>query len=125
MPIAASFHSIRDRVVASVDAKLAEPVLLAFLQNGSADPDRVNQQVVAVLRTGEEKADDGRSSRDRNVRVSAGGGVLRIDRARYPDVVLKAGDKVRAIARAGEPWFEILTVDDRSHSRLIANLGDA
>ena len=52
-------------------------------------------------------------------------GVLRIDREVNPDLVIRKGDKVTALERAGKPVFEIKFVNDRSHLRLICDLGDA
>lgn len=127
MPVSARFHDLRDRVLASVDEKFAEPVRISFMKNGASDPDRAQVVVDAVLRVGEGK--------NTNVGTGNGGGwrsrivadkaQLHINRATYTGPQPKAGDKVRAISRHGEPAFEVVDVDDRSHTRLVLNLNEA
>lgn len=123
----ARFHALRDRTVVTVDRTFAEPVKLFFLKNGVADPGRAAIQIEAPLRTGPRKGTDpsGGIVREWRSRIAAGRGEMRVDRAKYPSLVLRSGDKVQAISRPGEPLFEVLIVDDRDHSRLIVQLGEA
>ncbi|WP_245384556.1 hypothetical protein [Rhizobium leguminosarum] len=125
MPIAARYHELRNRVVATVDDKLAEPVRLSFMKNGQTDPDRLQRQIDAMLRTGEEKpvGSDGGSDKTWRTKIAAGQAELRVDRAKYPDVDFEKGDAIRAMSRPGEPLFEVLSVNRRDHSRLIVRLG--
>jgi hypothetical protein len=51
------------------------------------------------------------------------GAVLKVDRAAYPDLDIRDGDKVQAIERQGQPWFVVKSVDRRHHVRLIVHLG--
>ncbi|MFC5760527.1 hypothetical protein [Rhizobium sp. GCM10022189] len=127
MPIAARFHELRDRVVSAVDQVFAEPVRLSPMKAASADPDRAQVTIEAVLRTGEEKptSTDGGSDRKWKAKIVAGQAELRIDRAKYPDVELKKGDKVRALSRPGDVVFEVLSVNGRDHTRLIVRLGQS
>lgn len=126
MPVAARFHELRDRVVAGVDFTFAEPVRLAFQKNGKADPARPVREIEAVLRVGggEVSSAAGRSSRSWHTKIAAGKAELHIDIAKYADLYFVKGDSIRAIARRGEPWFEVLRVDDRGDSRLILELGE-
>lgn len=122
----ARFHALRDRVLKVVDEKFAEPVLISFLKDGTVDPARPQIEIEAVLRVGggkETAAEGGRSS-DWRSRIQAQRAELSIDRAKYPDIVARRGDKVRALAMAGEPWFEVLAVDDRVLARLVLQMGE-
>lgn len=126
MPVAARFHELRNRVVATVDDKLAEPVRLSPMKGGGPDADRPQTTIDAILRTGASKGGSLEGGRSRSWRSSltAGTAELHIDRVKYPNVVLRKGDAVRATSRAGEPAFEVLAVDDRNHVRLIIALGE-
>ncbi|MCG6115100.1 MAG: hypothetical protein MEQ84_07860 [Mesorhizobium sp.] len=122
----ARFHNLRDRMIAQVDHVLAAPVLLSFLKDGQVDPDRAAVQIEAVLRTGSPVNSNmtGGMAQRWSVRFDAAKAVLAIDRAKYPDIVLRGGDRVRALSLAGQPWFDVLGVDDRSHTRLYVALGE-
>lgn len=125
MPVAARFHELRDRVVATVDMKFAEAVRLTFMKGAAPDPAKPQITIDAVLRTGNEKSASIASSNSRTWRskIAAGQAELHIDRTVYPDIVLQKLDTVRAMARPGKPAFEVLSVNDRDHSRLIIGLG--
>ena len=123
----ARFHALRDRTVAAVDQVFAEPVLLKFNKGGSADKDRSSVQIEAVLRVGggkETAASGNRIDAAWRTRISAQRAELHIDRTKYPAISSRPGDEVRALARPGEPWFEVLAVDDRGMSRLVLQLGE-
>ena len=123
----ARYHSLRDRVVAQVDRVFAEPVRLSFMKDGKLDPDRAMVDIEAVLRTDKAVSASPSGGRDRGwqQRVSSQPAQLHIDRLAYPNLVVRPYDKVQARARPGEPWFEVLSVDDRGMSRLVLNLGEA
>lgn len=127
MPIAARFHELRDKVLVGVDHVFAEPVRLSFFKSGVLDPSRPAVEIEAVLRVGEGKntsvSSDG--SRGWRSRIVADKAQLHIDRVKYPDLVVRTGDKVKALSRPGEFWFEVSDVDDRSHTRLVLNLNEA
>jgi len=124
---AAQYASIRDRVLAAVDKTFAETVEIKFLDGGKADPDRANTEVVAPLRTGNIAAKNlsGGVSQKWKAKVAAAGGTLSINRATYTGPKPQKGDKIKAIERQGKPFFEVLAIDDRSHTRLVLILGDA
>lgn len=123
----ARFHGLRDRVLAVVDDKFAEPVKLSFMKDGIVDPARPAVEIEAVLRVGggKETAVEGGRSSDWRSRIQAQRAELHIDRAKYPAIVARQGDKVKALALPGEPWFEVLAVDDRSLARLVLQMGEA
>lgn len=127
MPVAARFHELRDRVLAGVDHVFAEPVRLSFFKSGVLDPSRPAVEIEAVLRVGEGKATNvsGGNAASWRTRIVADKAQLHIDRAAYTGPQPKQGDKVKALSRAGEPWFEVADVDDRSHTRLVLNLNEA
>lgn len=129
MPVAARFHDLRDKVLAGVDHFFAEPVRLSFLTKagGPLDPARPSVEIEAVLRVGEGKSTSVAGSRDAGwrSRIVADKAQLHIDRTAYTGPQPKTGDKVRALSRHGQPWFEVADVDDRSHTRLVLNLNEA
>ncbi|CAM5576966.1 hypothetical protein MAUB1S_09705 [Mycolicibacterium aubagnense] len=125
--LSARFHALRDRTLAAVDRAFAEPVRLSFFKDGALDPSRPAIEIEAVLRTGggkETMVSGNRSDKDWRSRIAAQRGELHIDRARYPVLVVRQGDKVKALARPGEPWSEVLAVEDRGLSRLVLQLGE-
>ena len=126
MPAAARFHELRDRIVDTVDLKFAEPVRLSFMKNGGSDPERPQITVEAILRTGGGKNSniDGGAGKTWRARVAAGKAELHINRAIYDGPMPAKGDSVRATSRIGEPAFEVLSVDERNHTRLILELGE-
>jgi hypothetical protein len=122
----ARYHALRDRTFAQVDAVFAEPVRISFMKDAAVDPDRPMLEMEAVLRVGPGKQTSpaGNMVQSWQSRIAAQGGELRVDRAKYPSLVLRAGDRVKALARPGEPWFEVLLVDDRGGGRLVVQLGE-
>lgn len=122
----APFHAIRNRALAQVDATFAEDVDLFFLSGGAADPTRGKVTAKAVLRVGSRDAGVGRGAGGGawNTRIAAGEAEARIDRATYGGPEIRKGDKLRAVERVGQPFFEVLRVADRSHGRLVLHLGE-
>lgn len=125
--LAARFHALRDRTLGAVDQAFAEPVRLSFFKGGALDASRPAVDIEGCLRVGggKETMVSGGRDRDWRSRITAQRAELHIDRAKYPSLVTRQGDKVRALARPGQPWFEVLAVDDRGSSRLVLQLGEA
>lgn len=125
MPVAARFHTLRDRVVAAVDKTFAEPVKLSFLKKEEVDPARPSVEIEAVLRVGggEETGMNGGYGATWRTRLAAEKAELHIDRASYRGPLPERGDRVQALSRHGKPWFEVLRVDDRGEARLVLELG--
>ena len=123
----ANYQLIRERTTRAVDAVMAETVKQFPLKNEKADPSRQVCEFQAVLRTGGTRNNSmsGGVGRDWIVRIAAGKAQLHVDRVANPDVKIAVGDKIQAISRAGSPWFEVLELDDRGHSRLVVELGQA
>lgn len=106
----------------------AEPVLLKFNLGGVTDPARPSVEIEAVLRVGggkETAASGNRIDASWRTRITAQRAELHIDRTKYPAIEVKPGDEVCAQSRAGEPWFDVLAVDDRGMSRLVLQLGES
>lgn len=120
-------RSLREDLMAEVDDVWSEAVRHLPLADGRKDPERDALEFTAVLRTGDRDAERMNFGRGNNARagVTADGGHLRIDRTVHAALVVRKGDKVVALDRDGQPVFEVLSVDDRSHLRLICELGDA
>lgn len=127
MTIPARYHKHRDRVVSGVDKLLAEKVFIAYLKDGAKDPDRANVEIEAILRVGtnETKNLEGDSGDSWYTRISANKAELHIAANKFPENEILVGDKVRAITREGQPWFEVLAPATRGHSRFIYKLGVA
>lgn len=127
MVIPANYQADLDRVVGGNDIDLGERVLLAYLIEGLSDPNRENEEIEAILRVGNERSSSPSGSRGMSwqTRLASGEAELHISRLAYPSMILKSGDKVRALARSGHPWFEVVSVNDRAHSRIIVKLNEA
>lgn len=103
----------------------SEPVRLSFLKNGTPDPARPARDIQAVVH---HPNAEGSISIGNGIitTLSAAGSALVIERAAYPGIVLKAGDRVRASNVAGVlVWYEVKSVSDRFSSILVANLNEA
>ena len=122
----ARYHGLRDRVLARVDHVFAEPVLLRVNKSGEADPSRPSIEIEAILRVGggKETSVAGSQGATWRTRINAQRAELHVDRAKYPGIAFRIGDEVQAPSRIGEPWFEVLAVDDRSMTRLVVQLGE-
>jgi len=126
MPVPTRLQGIRDRTLAAVDAVFAEPVRLSFLKAGDVDPSRPAVNIEALLRVGggSETQLSGGYGKSWRTQLAAGKAELHINRAIYSGPAPRSGDRVQARARPGEPWFEVLRVDDRGETRLVLELGE-
>ena len=111
--------------IKAVDDVMAETLRHYPLSKGEADASRNRTDLQGVLRTGnaDEKNVAGTST-SWGSRIAAGKARAHISRVAYPDLVIHDGDKLRAMDRAGQPWFAVSSVDDRNHGRLIAELNE-
>ena len=127
MVIPANYQADLDRVVGGNDVDLGERVFLAYLDGGVSDPDRTNEEIDAILRVGTERtsAPQGGAGISWQTKLAGGEAELHISRSAYPNAILKTGDKVRALARVGQPWFEVATVNTRAQPRIIVRLNEA
>lgn len=125
--LSARHHGLRDRVLARVDQFRAEPVRLSFMKSGMPDPSRPAQDIEAILKVGggKETSVAGSLVQSWRTKIKAQRAELHIDPAAYPDLRIVKGDKVHALALPGQPWFEVLAVDDRCNPRLVVELGEA
>lgn len=115
------------RVRRDIDSAWAEAIRLSPMRHQAADPDRDQVTIRAVLRTvdqGRVRFSPGRgeSGRVMAATMPASSATLKIDKSAYPDIDLRVGDRVRAMDRAGQPVFEVVTIDPLSHHRLTATL---
>lgn len=95
------------------------------MKDGTVDPDRSMVEIEAVLRVGggKETSVAGGQNRAWRTRINAQRAEMHIDRTKY-SIIVRQGDRVKALSRQGEPWFEALAVDDRGMSRLVVQLGE-
>lgn len=121
-----SFLDLRDDMIAAVDEVWAEPVRLSFMADGVVDATRPMVEIEAVLRvaTAEAANVSGAAAMTWQSRAAAATSKLYVDRARHGGLIIRSGDRVRANARPGKPWFEVLFVDDRDIARLVLHLGE-
>ncbi len=126
MPILDGFQHTRDAVLSSVDRVFAEPVMLSFLKGGLPDPQRPSVTLVAILRVGggEQTNIAGSVAQGWRTQLAAGKAELHIHRSRFNGLTIRKGDAVQALSRPGQPWFEVLRVDDRGETRLVLELGE-
>ena len=119
--------ALREELMEAVDDVWAETLRHLPLSEGQEDLTREKVEFTAVVRTGDRDMEKMNFGRGNNARsgIAAAGGHLRIDRSVHPDIEVRKGDKFVALDREGTPAFEVLLVDDRSHLRLIVELGDA
>ncbi|SFQ55682.1 hypothetical protein SAMN05421853_11013 [Roseivivax halotolerans] len=94
------------------------------LENGLTDNSRDVIDLTAVLRVGNaEPSSVGGSTW--NSRLAVDKAQAHVSHSAYPELEIKVGDKLRAVERPGEPWFEVLSINDRMQGRLIVELGEA
>lgn len=122
-----TLDQIRSAGVKAVDQRFQENLGIAFLlPTGKVDPARQPVTVRGILRVG---AGSGDSPAGRvqswGMRIAAGKARAWITRDTYTGPALRKGDKVRALDRASQPWWEINVVDDREPERITLHLTEA
>ncbi|MBO9424686.1 hypothetical protein J7444_08135 [Labrenzia sp. R4_1] len=124
MPV---FDQFRRELHSQTDGMWAEQVRIVAFKEGREDPARPAVVIEAVLRVNSRSNQNlaGDRSGDWSANVRTGGAELRIDRAKYPDLVLEKDDKVFALERPGAPVWRVSSVDSRGHGRVIVHLGDS
>lgn len=122
----ARYQDFRDRIVSVADEVFAEPIFFSPMKKQVQDPDRLTLDIEGVLRVGggQDTAVATARANDWRSRIVAGKAELHIDWTRYPDLVARKGDRIRAVSRPQSPWFEVLSVDDRTFTRLVLQLGE-
>lgn len=120
-----------DQMRDSIDEAWAEDVRFSPMQDdGTADAIRVQSTLTGVLRTAEQSSVPFAMGRDAASRAAGSNttgspATLKLDRTKYLALDIREGDKIRALDRAGQPVFEVASVDSHSHHRLIINLNGA
>lgn len=124
MPVADNITDLRADLTAGVDLRWAERIGLFFLKGGAVDPDRANVEINAVLRVGNERSvgPTGGLAQSWGMRIAANKAEMHIARDGYNGPAIRKGDKVRAVERLGQPFWEVAFVNDRHASRLILSL---
>lgn len=126
MPVVGSGGDIRSRVIEAVDRTFSETIRLSFFARQDVDSTRPATEIRAVLRVGggDERNLGGGFAQEWRARVAAGKAELHIDRNAYPDLIVRSDDRVCAVDRPGQPWFQVLRIDDRGDTRLVLALGE-
>lgn len=127
MPVAANSRDLQPRVMAGADQRFAEQLRHLPMRDAEPDDGRQIREFTGVLRVGggTEAKLGGRSGSAWRTAIAAGKAELHIDPVANPLLKVSAGDLLVALARAGEPMFEVLRVDDRGETRLVVDLGEA
>lgn len=122
--LSARFHTLRDRSAKVVDAVFAEPVFLMPKASTNVE-DGVTFE--APLRTGERDAKGMSGGRGQgwNAQIAGTAATMYIDGVANPEARPKEGDRLHALAREGQPWFEVAFVDSRNHARIVVHLREA
>lgn len=106
----------------TADRLFGESVRLSFFSGGQPDPERPPADLQAQLHLpGESDASPARGNSSFSTHLVGGTGLLIIQKADFAGQV-REGDKVRANARDGQPWFEILTADTKGASQIVAQI---
>lgn len=119
----ATFHAIRDEAIRAVDAVMSERVRHLPLTGGVRDATRPQVEFEAVLRVGNAKDRDAAGTNTWGQRVSYGKAEMHIARGVAP--AIRKGDKLRAVERDRQPFFEVLSVNERQHGRVVVELGES
>lgn len=118
----ANWQDLAAKATQTADRVFGEPVRLSFFKHGSADPARPPVNVRGQLHLpGESDVVPGRSNASFTTQLVGGTGLLVIQKIVFSGE-LRQGDKVRADDRDGQPWFEILTVDNAGASQIVAQI---
>lgn len=118
----ANWQNLTAMATRTADRLFGEPVRLSFLKGGLEDPDRPMLDLRAQLHLpGESDVVPSRSNSSFTTHLVGGTGLLVIQKAVYVGE-LRQGDKVRANARDGQPWFEILAVDVNGAGQIVAQI---
>lgn len=118
----ANWQNLTAMATRTADRLFGEPVRLNFFKAGQEDPDRPKADIRAQLHLpGESDVVPSRSNSSFTTHLVGGTGLLIIQKAVFAGE-LRQGDKVRADARDGQPWFEILTVDGNGPGQIVAQI---
>lgn len=118
----ANWQNLTAMATRTADRLFGEPVRLSFLKGGLEDPDRPPQDLRAQLHLpGESDVVPSRTNSSFTTHLVGGTGLLIIQKAVFVGE-LRQGDKVRANARGGQPWFEILAVDVNGAGQIVAQI---
>lgn len=117
------WRALEARVDGVMARSFGEKVRLSFMTAGQQDPTRPPVEIRAVLHVGGDRTVPIGPGDNYRTKLSLGTAELLLDRSTYTGPIPKPCDKVRALDRAGEPWFEVASVSDRFSNLIIVNLG--
>lgn len=118
------WRALEARVDGVMQASWGESVRLAFMKGEALDTARPAIELRAILHVaGDRVVASGPADTYRTLQA-LGGSELVLNRATYTGPVPREGDKVRALDRAGKPWFRVANVSDRYSNLIVLNLGE-
>lgn len=109
----------------TIGAAFGERVGLLFLSKALQDPARPAIETSGILHVGGDDSKPISAGDQFRTRLALGSAELFLDRSTYVGPIPRKGDKVRALDRAGRPWFEVSTVSDRYSNLIVLTLGEA
>jgi hypothetical protein len=111
------------KIARANDKVFAERVELKFKRDGVSDPDRADRIISAALKygTSDREGLGGGNTREWVGTFASQDAILIIDRQRYPDLIMRTGDRVRALEDGNRATFHVEHFQKRS-GRLIVKL---
>ncbi len=107
----------------AVDDAFAERVSIVPHKDGRLDQSRPIIETKAILRVSGQRTKS--LGEGWNISLATSKNLLFLDARNLPDLVLRRLDKVKALDRPGQPFFEVLTVHQRGEMRILVELGNA
>ena len=121
-----NISSLKARIPSIVDKVHAEKVTFIPIKSGGADETRDRQEITGVLKVRPKNPQGPQSGNAStfNSKAASNESVLYLDAAKYADFDIKQGDKIQAIARAGQPFFQVEHRNPRDQNRITVELSD-
>lgn len=117
------WRALEAAVDRTITGAFGDNVRIAFMHSGAVDPTRAAVTVRAVLHViGGDPVRTGPGDYYRG-NVATHTAELLLDRSTYTGPIPIRGDKVQALDRAGQPWFEVASVSDRFTNLIAVSLG--
>lgn len=118
------WRALEARVDGVMAASWGEQVRLAFMKGEALDASRPAIELRAILHVaGDRVASSGPADTYKTLQA-LGDSELILNRDTYTGPAPKQGDKVRALERAGQPWFRVANVSDRYSNLIVLHLGE-
>lgn len=121
-----NISGLKNRLPSMVDKFHAERVMFIPIKNGGADQTREREQITGVLRVrpNEAKGPQSGNASTFKSKAKSNDAELYLDAANYAEFKIEQGDKIQAIERAGQPFFQVECRNPRDQNRITVELSD-